>query len=116
MSALWLQRMPRVFAMSFAASLLLALLANQPSLTQTLAQTAPSSSQAVTITDTGFQPASVTLNPGDGIHWTNASSQTQTVTADDGLFDSGPIPIGGGFSLAIAIPGTHAYGSTSSPA
>ncbi|HEY0583459.1 MAG TPA: S8 family serine peptidase, partial [Chloroflexota bacterium] len=80
-----------------------------------LAQTTPAGNE-VSIADSGFQPASLSLNPGDAVHWTNTSAQPQTVTADDGLFDSGPIPPGGGFSLAIASAGGHAYGSTTNPA
>jgi len=38
------------------------------------------------------------------------------VTATDGLFDSGPIAPGGGFSITIAVPGSQAYASANNPA
>ncbi len=69
----------------------------------------------ISITDTGFQPASVTILAGEGVHWTNDSGDTQTVTADGGLFDSGPLQPGAGFSVALAIPGVHTYRSSSNP-
>ncbi|MCL4396217.1 MAG: hypothetical protein M1482_15680, partial [Chloroflexi bacterium] len=68
------------------------------------------------ITAEGFQPPSVTILGGQSVHWTNELSQTQNMTADDGLFASGDIPPGGGFSIAIAIPGIHYYTSTVSSA
>ncbi|HEV7665609.1 MAG TPA: hypothetical protein VGQ62_18905, partial [Chloroflexota bacterium] len=80
-----------------------------------LAQTTPAGND-VNITDSGFQPATVTLNGSGTVHWTNTSSQAQTVTADDGLFDSGALAPGAGFSIAVASAGTHAYGSTTTPA
>src|SRR5207248_2275264 len=68
-----------------------------------------SASNEVRITDSGFDPSSVTIGAGGSVHWTNASSAAQSVTSDDGLFDSGSIPPGGGFSIAAAASGTHAY-------
>ena len=77
-----------------------------------LAQTATSANATdVRITDSGFDPPSVTINVGDTIHWTNTSTQTHTVTSADGLFDSAALSPGSGFSITLAIPGTHAYTS-----
>ena len=75
-----------------------------------LAQTtSPATSVDVTVTDTGLQPSSVTLASGGSVHWTNSSTQNQTIFADDGLFDSGSLPPGAGFSIALGITGTHTY-------
>ena len=79
-------------------------------------QTQPPDSIQVSITDTGFQPPSATIAPGGAVHWTNQATTTQSVTADDGLFDSGPLAPGAGFSLALSGPGTHAYHSSTDPA
>ena len=64
-----------------------------------MAQTVPVTSVDVSLTDAGLQPPSVTLASGGSIHWTNSSSQTQAIVADDGLFDSGNLLPGAGFSI-----------------
>jgi len=74
-----------------------------------MAQTVPVTSVDVSLTDAGLQPPSVTPASGGSIHWTNSSSQTQAIVADDGLFDSGNLLPGAGFSIALAIAGTHTY-------
>ncbi len=71
---------------------------------------------SIDITDAGFVPASVSVLPGQGVHWTNLSSAVQTITADSGLFDSGDLQPGAGFSIALSVPGTHTYSSARSPA
>ncbi len=65
----------------------------------------------IDITDVGFVPASVTVLPGQGVHWTNRSSVVQTVNADSGLFDSGELQPGAGFSIALSVQGAHTYSS-----
>src|SRR5690349_2264603 len=65
--------------------------------------TPPAASGEVSVTDTGLQPTSLTLATGGSIHWTNNSSKSQTILADDGLFDSGSLPPGAGFSIALSI-------------
>jgi hypothetical protein len=70
----------------------------------------------VRITDAGFLPASINLAAGGSVHLTNETIQPQSVTSTDGLFDSGPIAPGGGFSIALAVPGNHAYTSSANPA
>ncbi|MEX1253326.1 MAG: flexitail domain-containing putative surface protein [Dehalococcoidia bacterium] len=71
---------------------------------------------AITITDSGFVPRRVIALPGQSILFTNVSGQPQTVTAESGLFDSGSLATGAGFSLALSIPGPHLYHSSSNPA
>ena len=78
--------------------------------------TASAASAQISITDTGFQPASVSVQPGESLTFTNQASGPQSVTSDEGLFDSGSIAPGGGFSMAIAVPGNHTYHSTVTPA
>jgi len=63
----------------------------------------------------GYLPAIITIEAGQSIHWTNRSTLTETITADNGLFDSGPVPPGAGFSIALAVPGVHTYHSDTSP-
>src|SRR5204862_7356814 len=83
---------------------------------QALAQTSPTAASIdVRITDSGFEPPSIDVNPGDSVHWTNTSTHTQTVSAVDGLFDSAALAPGAGFSITIAIAGSHSYSSLSNP-
>ncbi len=76
-----------------------------------LAQTTPTDNQ-VSITSVGYVPSALTIGPGQTVHWTNNTTGTETVTSSDGLFGSGPIPPSGGFSIAVAEPGAHTYGSS----
>ena len=78
-----------------------------------VAQTPPD--VQIIIGDLGFEPSMVTVFSGQGIHWTNESSDVHTVTADSGLFDSGNLATNCGFSIALAIPGVHTYRSSSDP-
>jgi plastocyanin len=78
--------------------------------------TSSAATTQTTISDSGFQPASQTVQPGDNITFTSQASGPQTVTSDEGLFDSGSLPPGAGFSMAIAVPGDHGYRSTNNPA
>ena len=79
---------------------------------------APATARAdatIALTADGPVPATVTVRAGEAVHWTNQHFLTQTVTAADGLFDSGPIPAGGGFSLSLHVPGEHVYASAANP-
>ena len=48
-----------------------------------------SATASVTISDFKFTPASVTVNEGDTVNWTNDGPTVHTATADDGSFDTG---------------------------
>lgn len=46
----------------------------------------------VQIVDFAFSPKDVTINPGDTVQWVlTSSTYTHTVTAENGMFDSGMI-------------------------
>ena len=64
----------------------------------------------VTIRNMAFSPASVQINPGDSITWTNTDDRDHNVTARDGSFKSGNIRAGGSFSHRFEKPGNFAYG------
>ncbi len=53
-------------------------------------------SQAVTISNFAFAPASVTVSVGDTVTWTNSDAVTHTATADDASWDAGNITGNGG--------------------
>ena len=65
-----------------------------------------------------FQPETVTIPVGTGVRWTNAQTTTadgrtatvlQTVTADDGSFDSGDVMQDGTFHHTFDSAGTFTY-------
>jgi len=75
------------------------------------AQPAPvgAQSQAIAIQGFAFSPASLQVDAGTTVTWTNNDNVAHTVTADDGSFDSGPIQPGASFSHTFATAGTVAY-------
>jgi plastocyanin len=56
-----------------------------------------------------FQPASATVRRGTTVSWSNEDEAVHTVTATDGSFDSGRMPIGSIFSMTFSTPGTYEY-------
>jgi plastocyanin len=66
-------------------------------------------SSAVEIKNIAFNPAAITVKPGDKVTWTNNDSVTHTVTLDDNSVDSGDLAAGSTFDHAFASAGTFAY-------
>ncbi len=64
---------------------------------------------AVEIKDFAFHPASVTVNVGDTITWTNQDTAPHTATANDGSFDTGNLNKGQSGSHTFTKAGTFAY-------
>ncbi len=56
-----------------------------------------------------FTPASITVQVGDTVTWTNGSGVPHTVTSDGGLFDSGTLQSGTVYSRTFISPGTYSY-------
>ena len=71
----------------------------------TQAQTAPT----VSIVNMSFQPASLTINVGQTVTWTNNDTMAHTVTSDTGVWNSGTLNPGGSFSFTFTTPGTYTY-------
>ena len=69
----------------------------------------------VDITAKGFQPARITIKPGDTVTWSNGDARDHTVTASNGSFSSGNIKSGGRFSFRFAKPGTYPYSCSLHP-
>ena len=67
---------------------------------------------AVTIENMQFNPAQLTVHPGDRIVFTNKDLFPHTVTADDGAFDSHSIAPNATWSYRAKQAGKHAYKCT----
>ncbi len=63
----------------------------------------------VSIQDGYFDPADVTVASGTTVVWTNEGSLPHTVTADNGLFDSGVLYPGDSYSVWFGGSGTVTY-------
>ena len=65
--------------------------------------------QDVNIIDFSFSAASVTVNVGDTVTWTNTGAAPHTSSADGGAWDSGNLQPGGTFERTFTGAGTFAY-------
>jgi plastocyanin len=63
----------------------------------------------VNIQDDAFDPATTSIAPGTTVTWVNNDDEVHTVTADDGLFDSGRLDPGDSYSVWFDGSGTVAY-------
>ena len=66
-------------------------------------------SASITITDFEFTPATVTVNEGDTVTWTNDGPTVHTATAEDGSFDTGSLRKGESGSATFTSAGTISY-------
>lgn len=70
---------------------------------------------AVSVEGFAFNPASIQVNVGDSITWTNQDAAPHTVTADGGSFDK-PLPASGGTAtITFNTAGTFPYHCTIHP-
>lgn len=62
----------------------------------------------------GFDPGTVTIDPGDTVRWTNDDGidHTSTQSGSLGLWDSGPMDGGEVFSVTLFAAGTYPYRCT----
>lgn len=63
----------------------------------------------VTISGFAFGPASVNVNVGDTVTWTNQDGVTHTATAAGGAFNTGPIANGESATVTFDQAGTFTY-------
>jgi plastocyanin len=88
-----------------------------PAEEQTAPATAPraapkaraAASQAVTIKGFAFKPATVNVDVGDTVTWTNQDTAPHTATASNGSFDTGNLKKGASASHKFAKAGSFAY-------
>jgi plastocyanin len=68
------------------------------------------SSNAVTISNFKFTPATITVKQGARVTVTNDDSTAHTATADDGhSFDTGSLDQGASQTISVSKPGSYAY-------
>jgi plastocyanin len=76
---------------------------------QTTSASPTADAAQVRIANLAFDPATTTVATGNTVTWSNDDTVPHTVTADDGLFDSGILDPGGSFSWTFTDPGSIAY-------
>ncbi len=69
----------------------------------------PALAAEVTLGEDGFVPATVRVETGEDVVWTNATDEEQTIVGEDGTWDSGPLQPGETFSVALRAAGTVRY-------
>ena len=72
-------------------------------------QDAPAGATPVRIINLSFDPASVTVQTGTAVTWTNEDAPPHTVTSVDGTFDSGIFDPGASFTWTFDQPGSFPY-------
>jgi len=70
----------------------------------------------VTMEGMKFQPAVLTVAPGDTVVWVNKDLVAHTATAPDGTFDSKLIAPDKSWKLTVRTPGNFVYTCTYHPA
>lgn len=78
-------------------------------LTLTLSTVGHAQEASVEAVDIAFEPATITIEAGDTVTWTNSGDLPHTVTADDGAFDSGQMASGDTFQQSFDSEGTFEY-------
>jgi len=64
---------------------------------------------SVSVADSRFVEREITISAGTTVVWNHEGQRPHTVTADDGLFDSGQIVNGDTFRFTFDEPGTYPY-------
>ena len=77
--------------------------------TSTTTTTSTSSGNTVTLANFAFSPATLNVQVGTTVIWTNNDSTTHTVTSESGVFDSGNLATNATFSYTFNSAGTFAY-------
>lgn len=69
----------------------------------------PGSGNNVTISGSSFSPATLTIQRGATVTWTNTDSNPHTVTANNNSFNSGTLNPNATFSFTFNTAGTFPY-------
>ena len=77
-----------------------------------LGAAAASAATVVEIRDFAFVPATVVIEKGEDVKWTNMDQGVHTSTSDTGKWDSGDVTHGNSFRFRFATTGTFDYHCT----
>src|SRR5436190_19134060 len=77
-----------------------------------VASPAMADTKTVQITKSGFVPATVTVQQGDTVKWTNVDATSHQVVADDGTFASVALKTNDTYSFTFAKSGDFKYHDT----
>lgn len=80
-----------------------------PRATQVQDQAGGGAERMVEVLDSEFGPEEIIIQPGTTVVWNQTGSISHTVTADQGLFDSGNMEKGDTFSFTFEEEGTYPY-------
>ncbi len=69
----------------------------------------PVQTQSVTIQNSAFSPASITVAVGSTVTWTNKDAIAHTTTSDATGWDSGSLAQNADFAHTFAVKGTFSY-------
>ncbi len=75
----------------------------------------PPQTVTVQLNNQGVAQPQMTIPRGSTVYWSNDSGATQTVTSDNGMWNSGPIPNGYRYNVTFNQPGTYSYHSENNP-
>ena len=64
---------------------------------------------AVAMSDMKFVPETITVSKGTTVTWHNVDNKSHTATANDGLWDTGDMPVGATKSITFDSAGTFKY-------
>lgn len=78
-------------------------------------QDAPVATDAVSIQNFAFSPATITVKAGTTITWTNRDQDAHTVSAVSGAFHSPTLSTGQSFQYTFTTPGRFDYLCTIHP-
>ena len=81
-----------------------------------LAAPASTATTTVSITKTGFAPASVTVNLNDAVTWKNNDTVSHQIVANNGLFATGVLGPGKSATVTLRRSGTFSYHDALHPA
>jgi glucose/arabinose dehydrogenase len=81
----------------------------------TIAGSARSATQDVSIVGFAFQPPTLSINTGDSVRWTENDGVPHTSTSDTALWDSGTLPFMGQFTFTFTGAGNYPYHCTIHP-
>lgn len=106
---------PRFGATNLQGAALALILQSSGTASQDLPTPGSSASGQVIMKGIRFQPAELTVHPGETVEFKNEDIVAHTVTADDGSFDSGLIQRGSSWKMTVRKAGTLAYHCTPHP-